>query len=162
MIQEAHLQSACCDLVVDVVRSAGSASLGVMGCSMLPAIRPGDVLMVERHHSDELQPGQVILYSRNGKLTAHRIIQVSDEYLLTQGDSLPSRDLPVRWSEVVGRVTGICRNGRPVSLQRSPWQSVVAAILRRSELCIRLYLRLSSRVGLDVPGMVTAALKGDC
>jgi signal peptidase I len=162
MIQEAHLQSACCDLVVDVVRSAGSASLRAMGCSMLPAIRPGDVLAVERHNSDELQPGEIILYNRNGKLTAHRIIQVLDESLLTQGDSLPSRDLPVQFGEVVGRVIGICRNGRPVSLQRSPWQSVLAAILRRSELCTRLYLRLSSRVGLNVPGMVTAALKGDC
>lgn len=146
MIPEAHLQSACCELVTDVVRSAGSASLGVMGCSMLPAIRPGDVLTVERHKSGELQPGQIILYNHDGKLTAHRIIRVSDECLSTQGDSLPSRDLPVRRSEVVGRVTGICRNGRPVPLRRSPGQRVLAAILRRSEGCTRLFLRLGPKM----------------
>lgn len=142
MISKAHLQAAYCDLVADVVRSAGSASLTVTGCSMLPAILPGDVLTVRRYASDELQPGHIILYSRNGRLTAHRIIQVSGEHLLTRGDCLTEFDMPVRFIEVVGQVVGIRRNGRPVDARHTFWQRFAASILRRSEWCTRLFLHL--------------------
>lgn len=146
MIPEAHLQSACCELVADVARSAGLVSLRVLGSSMLPAIQAGDVLTVQRQNSHELRSGQVILYKRNGKLTAHRIVRVLDDGFLTRGDSLPKCDLPVQWSEVVGRVVGVHRNGSSVLLERSPWQRGMAAILRRSEFCTRLYLRTASNM----------------
>ena len=56
---------------------------------MLPAIRPGDVLSIERVETNraganELRPGQIILYSRNGRLKAHRIVSMAEEYLLTR------------------------------------------------------------------------------
>jgi len=142
MIREAHIEAACCDLVTRVVRGAGSASLRVTGLSMLPAIWPGDVLTVRSQSPDMLQPGQVILYQRNGRLTAHRIIRVSGDELITQGDCVPSFDQPVRFNEIVGQVAGISRNGRAVKLQQSPGQRAAAWVLRRSEWCTRMLLRL--------------------
>jgi len=113
---------------------------------MLPAIRPGDVLTVKRHRSDELEPGQVILYSRNGRLTAHRIIKLPLGFVLTQGDSLPTLDPPVNTQEVVGRVVSIQRNGRSFNPRQSLWQAAAAGVMRRSERCKRLYLRLSGKL----------------
>lgn len=147
MIREAHLQSACCDLLADVVRSTGSGSLRVTGCSMLPAILPGDVIVVQRRPLCELTRGQIVLTIRDGKLSAHRIVKISDQYLVTRGDALPVADLPVQFAEVIGRVEGILRNGRTVSLKFSTWKRMVAAILRHSEWCTQLYLRLGSRIG---------------
>jgi len=142
MIREAHLEAACCDLVTEVVRGAGSASLKVTGLSMLPAIWPGDVLTVRSQSPDLLEPGQIILYHRNGKLTAHRIVRVSGEELITQGDCVPSFDQPVQFSEIVGQVAGISRSGRMVKLQQSLGQRAAAWVLRRSEWCTRILLHL--------------------
>lgn len=151
MFSETHLQAACCDLLASVVRDAGRASLRVTGLSMLPAIRPGDVLSIERVElsdggADELRPGQIILYNRNGRLTAHRIVSRSGGYLVTRGDRLPTCDPPVRASEVIGRVAGIKRNGRVVNPDQSFLQRITALVLRHSEGCTKLFLRLNSKM----------------
>lgn len=140
-ICEPHLEAACCDLVEELVRRRGSARLKVTGFSMLPAIWPGDVLTVQRQSPESLRPGQIVLYRRKKKLTAHRIIGVSAGHLVTRGDSVPSPDAPVAWDEVVGRVAGICRDGRAVKMQPSFFRGAGAWILRRSERCTRLLLR---------------------
>lgn len=144
---ERQLEAACCDLVDEMVRRAGSTRLRVSGLSMLPAIWPGDVLTVERHCRENLEPGHIVLYRRKRKLTAHRIIAVAAAYLLTRGDSVPSPDAPVEWGEVVGRVVGISRNGRSIEMRRSLWQRAAAWILSRSERCTRLLPR--SRAALQ-------------
>lgn len=113
---------------------------------MLPAIWPGDVLTIHQHNPADSEPGQVILFSRNGRLTAHRVIKVSTGFVLTQGDSLPAMDLPVTPQEVVGRVVSIQRQGRSFSPRQSLLQSAVAATMRHSELYKRMYLRLSSKL----------------
>ena len=113
---------------------------------MLPVIRPGDVLTVKRHSSSELKAGQVILYSRNGRLIAHRVIKVPVGFILTQGDSLPTVDLPVKVQEVVGHVVSVQRNGREFNPRQSRWQAAAAGLMRRSDWCKRLYLRLSFKL----------------
>jgi signal peptidase I len=142
MIREAHLEMACCDLLAAVVRDTGCARLKVTGLSMLPAIWPGDVLLVRSQPSDQLQPGQILLYRRNGRLTAHRIIRIDGDHLLTRGDCVPALDQPVQANEIVGRVVGITRNGRAVKLQPSLGQRVAAWVLRHSETCTRILWHL--------------------
>jgi len=140
MIREAHLLEACCDLVAEVVHATGSAKLKVTGLSMLPAIWPGDVLTVNRVSPKLLEPDQIVLYRRNGKLTAHRVVQVAHDHILTRGDCVPSLDPPVPFSAMVGQVVAVCRNGRAAKLQSSPWQRTAAWFLRHSELSIRLLM----------------------
>jgi signal peptidase len=142
MIREAHLEAACCDLLAGVVRDAGSARLKVTGLSMLPAIWPGDVLTVRSLSPELLQPGQILLYRRHRKLTAHRIVRVAGGHIVTRGDCIPSLDTPVGWDKVVGIVVGISRNGRAVKLESSPWQRAVAWLLRRSQPCTSLLVHL--------------------
>jgi hypothetical protein len=113
---------------------------------MLPAILPGDLLTVRRGTPESLQPGQIVLFQRNQKLTAHRIVRVIGGQLVTQGDSVPSLDLPIPLSEVLGLVTAIRRNGRIVGLRFSFWKRAVAFLMRHSDWCTRLYLRVICRL----------------
>ena len=142
MIREAQLHEACCDLVAEVVCATGSAKLKVTGLSMLPAIWPGDVLTVNKISPKMLERGQIVLYRGDGKLTAHRVVQVAHDHFLTRGDCVPSLDPPVTFSAMVGLITDVCRNGRAAKLQPSPWQRAAAWFLRHSDLSIRLLLHL--------------------
>lgn len=146
MSREAQRRALCCELVADVARSAGEVCLKVTGTSMLPAVWPGDVVSVRRCHIAELKLGQIVLFRREGELTAHRIMRVSQDRLVTRGDSLSCCDPPVSAAEIVGQVVGISRAGRCISPEQSSWQRAASSILRRSDLCTRLALALSRRL----------------
>ena len=129
------------NLVADVARSFGQVRLQVTGCSMLPAVWPGDLVTVSRCGGDELCAGQILLCFRDGALVAHRLVRKSGDQFLTRGDSLSNFDRPFREDEILGRVVTIVRDGRQVDPNPAWWHGVVCFVLRRSELCIRLLLR---------------------
>src|SRR5271157_314954 len=108
-----------CELVADLVHNFGEAHLKVTGASMIPAIWPGDVITVRRREMAELQPGQIVLYRREGVLVAHRIRCVRGDLLTTRGDSLECDDPPITESDIVGQVVYLVRNGRRVHLKQS-------------------------------------------
>lgn len=146
MNPEAQRHAVCCELVHDVASSAGEVRLRVTGASMIPAVWPGDVITVRHCDLAELQPEQIVLFRRDGKLTAHRIQLVSSDHLITRGDSLPCFDPPVEPSEIVGRVVSISRGGRNIDPEQNFWQRVASSILRRSDFCTRATLYLSRRL----------------
>jgi hypothetical protein len=113
---------------------------------MLPAVWPGDVVTVRRCEFADLQPGQIALFHRDGKLTAHRIQNITDNQIVTRGDALACFDPPVRAIEIVGRVESICRNGRTFNPEQRLWQRVAAWTLRNSDLCMRTTLFLGRRL----------------
>ena len=65
-----------CELVAEVLRSFGQVRLRVNGASMLPTVLPGDILTVCRHDTTEPLPGDIVLFGRDGRLVAHRIVEV--------------------------------------------------------------------------------------
>ena len=188
MVPEAHLQSACCELVADVARREGKVQLKVAGTSMVPALLPGDVVTVRSCNAAELKPGSIVVFRKNNRLVTHRFVrrvdvsrdreqgtgnreqgsgvrdrrsgvrdqrsQIRDQRsdgcpatrMLTRGDARLRYDAPVEAGEVLGQVESVVRNGRPVDLRRSLWHRVLGPVLRRSEGCTRIYLRVSSRM----------------
>lgn len=137
-----------CELTVDVVCRFGEVRLKVTGASMLPSVWPGDVVTVERRAISQLQPGQIVLCRREGGLIAHRVLSTIGDRFITQGDSLPHSDPPVTASEIVGQVVSILRDGQSISPQQSGWQRAVSAILRHSDFCTRMTLRIGRRLQL--------------
>jgi hypothetical protein len=131
-----------------VVRRFGEVRLKVSVASMLPSVWSGDVVAVQRRELAELQPGQIVLCRREGGLIAHRILSAVGDRLITQGDSLPHPDPPMTTSEIVGQVVSILRDGHSVSPQQSRWQRTLSAILRRSDFCTRMTLRIGRRLQL--------------
>ena len=130
-----------CELIADVARIS-RVRLKATGASMLPTIWPGDVLVTEPQSKSGPQPGTIVLCLRDGGLMAHRVVRREVRHLTTRGDSHLHNDPPVLMSDVLGEVVSICRGGRTFNPAQSGFQRVVSAILRRSDICTRMMLRL--------------------
>ena len=103
---------------------------------------PRDVLIVQRAASHDVIEGDIVLFGRDSRLFAHRVIGRTIDTLrvITRGDAMPAADPPVADREVLGKVIFILRNGRcvePPKTLRVP-QRAVAALVRRSELAARI------------------------
>lgn len=130
------------DLAAEVVRQFGEVSLRVTGTSMLPSVWPGDILTVRRREAAEVRPGQILLCYRDRQFVAHRLVARRGDGLITRGDSLPYYDEPFREDEVLGQVVKVMRRGRAVDPSPNRWYCGASWILRHSELCTRMLLRL--------------------
>jgi signal peptidase I len=145
-----------CELAGEVLRSSGTLRLQVLGWSMLPSIWPGDTLVVERADSKAVSEGDIVLFGRNRRLFAHRVIakpcQSEDSRVVTRGDAMPAPDSPVSADELLGRVSAILRNGKRIEPSRSLRLSerAVATLVRTSEI--------AARVVVGVHGMRQASL----
>lgn len=130
------------DLVADIARQFGEVRLKVKGVSMLPALWPGDVLTVRRASPADLRPGRILLCYGEQGFVAHRFVGRRGDLFVTRGDALPREDRPFREDQVLGQVVAILRDGRSVSPSPVWWHGAAAWILRYSELCTRMLLRL--------------------
>lgn len=133
-----------CELVADVAHSFGEVRLKVTGASMMPSIWPGDVITVRRNTTN-LQPGQVVLYRREGRLVAHRITRVQGDLISTRGDSLPCDDPPIYTPDIIGQVISLIRDGRRVHLKRSVWKRAVSSTVRHSDFFLYMMLCMGMR-----------------
>jgi len=85
---------------------------------MVPAIRPGDILEIERTSTASLSPARVVVFGCGDRLIAHRIVSHRPE-LTTRGDAHWRSDPPINPSDVLGIVTALSRDGRPRPVPRS-------------------------------------------
>ncbi|MGC8953921.1 MAG: signal peptidase I [Desulfurococcus sp.] len=90
----------------------------VKGYSMLPTLREGDIVIVQKATPEAIRPGDVIIYSTGGKLIIHRVIKVvirnGEYYYVTKGDnnSLPDfmyfeNNIGIPYNRVLGKVVSI-------------------------------------------------------
>ena len=137
-----------CGLAGDVLRTFGEVRLRVFGTSMVPSILPGDLICVQRAGVSEISSGEIVLYSRDGRMFAHRVVDLAggadDALLITRGDRLCHNDPPVSSSELLGRVTSLGRGNfqRRPALCLNGWERLIARLLRHSDQATYLYVRL--------------------
>jgi signal peptidase I len=131
-----------CELAGEVLRSSGVLRLQVTGWSMLPAVWPGDTLVLECVTSDDVSVGDIVLFGRDRRLFAHRVVkkETRNSGTLTRGDAMPAPDPVVCKDELLGRVSFILRNGRCIAPSRSLRFSerAIATLVRSSELAARV------------------------
>ncbi len=152
-VTSVSMDSTKVELAAEAVRSLGELRFRATGSSMLPAILAGDVLWVRRCGLDEARVGDVVVFARDGRLFAHRVVSRSAGSLITQGDTIPTPDPSVSASELLGKVYSVLRHGKPVpaAMQRTVAGRMTALLLRRSTLVGRVLTRLYSlppRTGL--------------
>lgn len=83
----------------------GYSAAVVASGSMEPALSVDDMIL--NHIQDGYAVGDIITFDKGGSLTTHRIVAVTDEGYITQGDANNAADSdPVAPREVVGRVVG--------------------------------------------------------
>jgi signal peptidase I len=119
-------------LAEQLLRTVGQMRFVARGGSMLPAILPGDELVVQRASLADISVGDVVLCSREGRWFAHRVYSVlpaaTQNCLITRGDALISPDSPVFPMELLGRISFVVRGGQQRLLV--PWQSISQKMLR--------------------------------
>lgn len=115
-------QKVKCRLFADAVRQYGSAKVKAMGGSMLPAIRPGDLLTIESCSLQEVSISTVVAFIRSDRIFVHRVVENAKQnerpLLVTRGDALDYRDDPVGEDEFLGKITGIQRSFSVVGTAR--------------------------------------------
>lgn len=100
-----------CELVAEDLWAGSETRIRVTGTSMLPAVWPGDVLRVRASAETSPSKGSVVLFLRNGRLFAHRVVGRYGGQLITRGDAVPDCDAPVAVADVLGIVAGLIREG---------------------------------------------------
>jgi signal peptidase I len=123
----------------------GSVCFRVLGASMFPWIRTGDLVFVRACSLEQAARGDVILFERDARLFVHRVIRrgatrfgdgaaghvaTSGNLLVTKGDALDATDAPVTRAEFLGRVIRVHRGNRHVDLE-SMGRVLLAKLLAR-------------------------------
>src|SRR5580700_2818508 len=88
-----------CGLAEEVVRTFGQVRLRVFGTSMVPSILPGDLISIQRATVSEISIGEIVLYSREERLFAHRVVgaaHLSDSGGLHASQEASSAKVPAR------------------------------------------------------------------
>jgi hypothetical protein len=137
-------------LVAEVLQRFGAARIQVGGTSMLPAIRPRDVLIVETRPLQKIRVADIVLFTLNNRLFAHRVVRTGVDdagclVLVTRGDTHHDEDLPIASHQLLGQVVTVWRNGRA---HQAPFARSRAGSLawRTAASCLQMASRLRGRI----------------
>ena len=130
------------ELAAESLRRTGRLRMRATGSSMLPAIFPGDVLCVSRCDVSAIAPGSVILWRRDDRLYAHRVVQASGNKFVTRGDSHGDDDPAVDSADVLGQVVEVERGGRTIAMGPASLAQRIAARVLGFSYAARLFMRL--------------------
>ena len=101
-------------LALKLLAEGRKVEIEVSGMSMAPLIRRGDRIVVAPVREDELAVHDIVVVRTDGKLLAHRVVALAP--LRTKGDLADEVDPEWPTDSVVGRVIGVRRDQRLVSL----------------------------------------------
>ena len=137
-----------CELAAEVLRSSGILRLRVTGWSMLPAVWPGDMLLVESVEPGTTLKGDIVLFGIEGRLFVHRVVKdLGDSRFLTCGDAMCAPDPIIDGNQLLGRVSAIQRNGRCIAprRRRSVSDRAIAGLVRNSQIAARVLVGVRGR-----------------
>jgi hypothetical protein len=106
------------NVIVDLLQRGHAVEFEARGDSMHPVIRSSDVLHIEVCRDPRI--GDVVLTLADRGLTAHRVVQLRGDAIVTRGDNAPADDPPLVLSRVLGRVTRVTRAGAERGVGREP------------------------------------------
>lgn len=93
----------------DYFNFCGYTAFTVKTASMATAIDIDDVVIVKLG-SDDLKQGDIISFKQDENIITHRIIEISDNKIITKGDSNNAQDEPINKDKVIGKVINIIHN----------------------------------------------------
>lgn len=154
-------------LLADVLRRFGSVRVRAAGNSMRPAIRPGDVLLIADCGFGQVAPGDVVLFTRDARLFAHRVVDKragpDGPSIVTRGDANWQTDPAVGVGELLGKVIAVQRGTTTSSPPSGPsWlrrargliASECAGVVRQARAVLR-----SRAPGIEAPASERTSLR---
>ena len=129
------------------LRADGSVCFRVLGASMFPWIRSGDLVFVRSFAYEQASRGDVVLFERADRLFVHRVIRAAAAgtgggergALITKGDALDAEDGPVTRAEFLGRVIRVHRGDRHIDMGSMGRVILGCLIARFSRASFALY-----------------------
>jgi len=83
--------------------------------SMWPALNKGDLVFIKGiDNKAEVQIGDIIVYKNPKGFTIHRVIQLKENSLVTQGDANNIKDAAIKYEEIVGKALTL--KGKPAKI----------------------------------------------
>ncbi len=83
--------------------------------SMWPALNKGDLVLIKGvDNKGEIQVGDIIVYKNPKGFTIHRVIQIKENSLVTQGDANNVKDAAIKYEEVIGKALTL--KGKPAKI----------------------------------------------
>jgi signal peptidase I len=97
------------DAARKLAKSGQSFDIPIHGQSMGSTLPDGALVRVSFEDGTNVAIGDVVIFREREQLVAHRVIcrAAKRRLLLTRGDARISPDVPVAFSRILGRVTGI-------------------------------------------------------
>ena len=74
----------------------------ILSNSMQPTIDPGDVIFIKKSTVNDLEVGDVVTFQKNDFIATHRIIEIQEDKVITQGDNNNLADEPLDKSNIMG------------------------------------------------------------
>ena len=100
----------------------------VLSGSMEPTFSKGTLLIVKE--TDEVKKGDIVVYQSGNTLVVHRVIDIQDDRITTQGDANNTADEPFDRSQLKGKVVGwIPALGTVTEILKTPAAVIALLIL---------------------------------
>ena len=128
--------------VQETLQRRGRAVVRVGGRSMYPILRNGARVEVQPVAYDELQSGDLIVFTDGRGIVCHRLIRRSRRLCYLKGDTNLWMDAPVVWSQILGRVTRVIDEEYRIHPIETPRHRRRAALLARFSYFYALYFHL--------------------
>jgi signal peptidase I len=123
-----NYHQAALDLSEASLTTQGQLRLKVNSHSMVPMLRPGDQVLVQRVPVDILQRGDLIVTRRGNFYLTHRLVAVDELGFHTKGDRNRQADAPIGVQFIVGQVVAVERRGQTRNI-RTRFQLYIARLL---------------------------------
>jgi signal peptidase I len=131
------------DLLREALKEGKSPYLTVISNSMSPLIRRGDQIQLAPTTSDELKPGDIIVYQGPANLITHRywgfLSENGRRQLVTRGDRPQHFDTPITPASLIGRVTARRRKKQLLNLAGGIGKWLNHHLAKLAQLEIRLF-----------------------
>jgi hypothetical protein len=124
------------DLLRAVLDKGAPFRFGALGFSMSPYIQDGDVVTVSPCAAPAIRRGDVVAFVSpcHERLALHRVVAVGQQAYLVKGDNTCEEDGWISPARILGRVTRVERDGRPVRLGLGAERVLIAFLSRRAWL----------------------------
>jgi hypothetical protein len=134
-------------LVADALHRSGYMRLRVRGESMLPALWPGDVVEIASCSLEDINPGEIVLALRDGRLFLHRFVSSTLNGFKLCGDSMPGADPWFTPAELLGRLVRAhpSANTEERTIPRGVLSRALGLLFCYSGIARHLALKLHSR-----------------
>lgn len=106
----------------------GIGIANVLSGSMEPTFSKGTLLIIKE--TDEVNVGDIVVYQSDNSLVVHRITDIQNDQITTQGDANNAPDPTFDRSEIKGKViAGIPYLGTALSMVRTPAGVIILLLL---------------------------------